>query len=333
MGRVVLHHDALCVAATALRPEDRLASARELHDRLDRVLAGERGGERRRELALGHIAAAQGARARSDGPGPDALAARRQAIHELGRALALDPGNDAAVHALLDLLADLPRVVPPEIERALARSRQATWRGVAHMAGLAYASTFLYAPFFAWAGVRRLEPLLVFYMLLALAAALALWVSRQEPPSRGLIAVVLVASTLGFAGLAGLFGPLIAAPTLIAVNAGAFALLSRHRARPWLILGGALAILGPLALELLGHLPPTYAFVGGDMVVRSRVLDLAPLPTRAILALISITTLIAAVVLFGELRARLERVEERLHLYSWQLRQLVPPARRRRATE
>ena len=326
---VPLELEALCVRATALRPDDRLTSARELHDGIQRHLAGERDQERRVELAREHIARAAEARARGDRDGDDALAARRQAIQELGQALALDPGNGAAVQALLGLLADPPRVIPPEVERSLARSRVRYWRTVSRLAGLVYVSSIVYAPFFLWAGVRRAEPLLFFYMLSALAAALSFWVSRQEIPSRRLALTVLVASSLGFAGLAGLFGPLVATPTFIAVNTAAFALLFGRSLRAWLILCGALVVLGPLALELAGLLPPSYTFEAGALTIHSRVVEFAPIPTLAFLAVTSIATLVTAVWIFGELREGAERSEERLQLYTWQLRQLVPASRSR----
>ncbi|MBK8261182.1 MAG: protein kinase [Nannocystis sp.] len=322
------HLEELCVKATALDPSERLGSARALHDGIERYLDGERDQERRRELAREHIARANEARA--PGGGGDALEGRRLAIRELGQALALDPGNEDAVDALLGLLAAPPRAVPPEVARSLARSRDRHWRTVARFAGFVYVSMFLYAPFFAWAGVRRIEPLILFYMFCSLAAALAFWVSRQERPSVGLIAAVLLVSNLGFAALAGLFGPLFATPAFIAVNTGAFALLFGRRLRAWLFVGGALAILIPLALELLGLVSASYSFGGGELTVRSRLVQLEQGPTLAFLALTSLATLATAVWIFGELREGVLRAEERLLLYGWQLRQMVPPARQRR---
>jgi serine/threonine-protein kinase len=77
--------DALCYHAIRRDPGRRLASARLLHDALERYLAGEQDTELRRELAQDHIHAAEehrraptdpivGRSASSDGPSPSTLA-------------------------------------------------------------------------------------------------------------------------------------------------------------------------------------------------------------------------------------------------------------------
>jgi len=312
--------DALCHHAIRRDPGQRLANARLLHDALERYLAGEQDTELRRELAEEHIQAAEENRHAPTDP----VAGRRRAIRELGRALALDPGNLAATNSLVALLAELPSETPPDVEKATTAARYRYWQVVARLSGFAYMSTLLYAPLISWSG--PIEPALavLFYLLIALASAISFWISRQEAPSIALTLTVCVTSNLAFAILSGLAGPLLITPMILTLNTGAFALLLGRRLRWWILSAGLAAILVPLGLELGGVLDPSYAFVDGSMVVRSRMINAEPLPSLVFLTIASVTTLVTATLLFSELRELVLRSERRSYLYTWQLRQLLP---------
>ncbi|MCA9661135.1 MAG: hypothetical protein KC486_22530, partial [Myxococcales bacterium] len=312
--------DALCFAAIQRDPSERLRDARGFHDALERFLAGERDVELRGELAAQHVDAAQAHREAKDDP----VAARRRAIRELGRALALDPGNDRATNDLLALLNEVPSETPEEVERLAAGARRRYWRIVARFSGLAYLSIFLYAPLLLWNGATALTAVVFFYLLITLAAALSFWVSRQEEPAIALVLVVHAVSNIAFATLAGLTGPLFVVPMVVTVNAGGFALLFGRRLRWWIFAGGALAIFVPLALELAGVLEPTYEFVDGAMIVRSRWVEARPLPSLVFLGVAALTSLGTATLLFSELREMVLRSERRFYVHAWQLRQLLP---------
>lgn len=312
--------DALCYHAIRRDPGQRLASARLLHDALERYLAGEQDTELRRELAQDHIHAAEEHRRNPTDP----IAGRRRAIRELGRALALDPGNHGATNALVALLAELPSETPPDVEKATTSARHRYWRVVARLSGFAYMSTILCAPLIGWSGATEPALAVLFYLLIALASATSFWVSRQESPSIALTLVVCIASNLAFAVLSGLAGPLLITPMILTLNTGAFALLLGRRLRWWILGAGLAAILVPLGLELTGVLEPSYAFVDGSMVVRSRMISAEPLPSLVFLTIASVTTLVTATFLFSELRELVLRGERRSYLYTWQLRQLLP---------
>jgi serine/threonine-protein kinase len=312
--------DALCFAAIQRDPSERLPSARTLHDALERFLAGERDLELRGALAAQHVDAAQVHREAKD----DAVAARRRAIRELGRALALDPGNDRATNDLLALLGEMPSETPEEVERLAAGARRRYWRIVARFSGLAYLSIFLYAPLLLWNGATALTTVVFFYLLITLAAALSFWVSRQEEPAIALVLVVHAVSNIAFATLGGLTGPLFVVPMVVTVNAGGFALLFGRRLRWWIFAGGALAIFVPLALELAGVLAPTYEFVDGAMIIRPRWVEARPLPSLVFLGVAALTSLGTATLLFSELREMVLRSERRFYVHAWQLRQLLP---------
>src|SRR4029077_14849293 len=69
--------EAICVKATAARPEDRFGSAREICEAIDRYLAGERDEEGRRAAANAHADEAAKATDRAIAGGPGAADARR----------------------------------------------------------------------------------------------------------------------------------------------------------------------------------------------------------------------------------------------------------------
>ncbi|HFE47293.1 MAG TPA: serine/threonine protein kinase, partial [Nannocystis exedens] len=174
--------DALCARALRRDPKKRIQSARVLHDAIESYLAGEHDLELRRELAGKHIQAARIQKDRKKTPS-ERSAGHRRAIRELGRALALDPGNETATNALLKLLAEVPSEIPEAVEEATTHARHRYWRNIARFSGFLYLSTILYAPLILWSGTVKPTPVVLYYLLIALASALSFWVSRQKKPS------------------------------------------------------------------------------------------------------------------------------------------------------
>ncbi len=315
--------DALCARALRRDPTKRIQSARVLHDAIESHLAGEHDLKLRRELAGEHMNAARIQKDRKKTP-HERIAGHRRAIRELGRALALDPGNERATNALLKLLAEVPSEIPEAVEEATTNARQRYWRSVARFSGFVYLSTILYAPLILWSGAVEPTPVVFFYLLIALASALSFWVSRQQKPSVALTLTVCGVSNLAFATLSGLAGPLLLTPMILTLNAGAFALLFGRRFRWWILSAGLLAIAGPLALEFAGILSPSYEFIDGAMLVHPRMLQAEARPTLVFLAVAAFTSLTTATLLFSELRELVIRSERRFYHYAWQLRQLLP---------
>jgi serine/threonine-protein kinase len=130
--------DGICAKATALAPEDRFASARALHEAVERYLDGDRDVELRRQLASGHADAAAEAAALARAPGDGAGEARRSAMREVGRALALDPQNESALRTLVSLLTEPPREIPPEARAEMEESAHVQSRLAARIGGVGY---------------------------------------------------------------------------------------------------------------------------------------------------------------------------------------------------
>src|SRR5262249_5440994 len=70
--------------------------------------------ELRRKMARGHERKAEARAAEALAGGPDAEEARRVALHEVGRTLALDPSNGAAMETLARLVESPPARIPEE---------------------------------------------------------------------------------------------------------------------------------------------------------------------------------------------------------------------------
>ncbi len=128
--------DAICARATALDPDARFQSARELSDAVERLLDGERNQGMRRALAVGHVDAARAflAEAEREGRAGDDRGARTRALRELGSALALDPDNADALATMARILIDVPLRGPPEAEAEAEAAAVDARRGAARAA-------------------------------------------------------------------------------------------------------------------------------------------------------------------------------------------------------
>ena len=111
--------DQLCLAATHFDREERLPTMRALADAIERYLEGDRDQAARALAADGHAsrAAEQAKVALAESrPGEDA---RRQALYDVGRALALSPEHPQATATLVALLTEPPAALPEEVQGEL----------------------------------------------------------------------------------------------------------------------------------------------------------------------------------------------------------------------
>jgi serine/threonine-protein kinase len=309
--------DEICVRATATNPEDRYASAGELQQALERFLDGERNSQLRRDLAAAHIDAArrQLAAASSD------LEARRVALGEVGRALALDPDNPHVLELLESLLAAPTQALPEEVERAVEAEEAAMRKRDAPVAALAYLSFVLYLPLLVWMGIRNVGAIVLFYALMLGSVGLCGWIHRR--PSERKVLWLVVLANAGYAALAPLFGSLFLSAAVVAVHTTCFALHFERRNRWAAMATGLLAIAVPLALELTGVLPSSLRFTDGMIGIAPTMVEFRPLPTLVFLTVLNLMNVVNGTIATGRMKDTLLEVQERLHLQSWHLRQLV----------
>jgi serine/threonine-protein kinase len=318
--------EAICVRATALAPEGRYASARELHDAVEQFLDGDRDLEMRAKMATGHARAAAEAADRSMvAVGKASDAERSAALREVGRALALDPANPDALRTTLALRMQPPRELPEEAKATLEVAHDEMLGSTAFGAMLWYASTLLYFPFFLWMGKCEVPLAALSYTFLLLAALTSAVVWRR-PSARWGIVLAFSLSTAGFATLSRVLGPYMLLPAILVGNSVAFVVTPGKNQRRTALVVGMLGLIVPVALEILGVLSPSYAFRDGGMTVLPHGTALPETPTLVLLFTITLSTIATAVLFVDRVRRSLDRAEQRLHLQAWQLRQLVPDA-------
>jgi serine/threonine-protein kinase len=306
--------DALCVHATAPAAADRLGSARELHEALERFLDGDRDLEQRRAMAERH--AARAAALLAEG-------AREDALREASSALALEPTHPAALGLMVRLLVDAPGELPPEARAQLEEHHRApasSRRGPA----IGYAVSMAFGPMVLLLGVRSYPLLGVVSVLAVLASAVAWWGSHQARfegvPQR----LVFAVSTLFIASLGLFMGPHIIVPGMIGANTIAFVLFGQRRDRPLYLGLGVLALAAPTLLDLSGLVPPSYLFSPEGMTVLPHMSAFPRVPTQVFLLLADVLLVVMPSLLIGRVRDALTRNEERLFAYTWRLQQLLP---------
>ncbi len=314
----------ICVEATALDPAARLSSAREIHDALEAFLDGERNEELRRELAAKHADAASEALEQSATGRPLELQDRQRVMRDIGRALALDPGNERALDAMVMLLTEPPKELPPEVEEKLRADHEAQFIRGGKVALPIYASMLLYLPLFFWSGVRSPAVVGAFIGLALLSSGLCLLTLLRGRFNSILALVTMMASTLCLGTTAFLFGPFFLMPAFVANNTGAYVLLLRGSHRFAAIAFGGLVIAGAILLEFLGIPWSAYAFTPEGLLIRPGAVMFTSRPALVMLIIASAATLLTGAVTLSVLRSSLARAERKIQLHTWQIGQLVP---------
>jgi hypothetical protein len=307
----------LCARATAVDPKDRPQSARELAEGIEHYLAGVRDLRLRSELAASHVKAAVSAQqaARSGD-----LSARRGALREVGRALALDPSNRDALRTMVELISQPMQELPADAREEFDRRREDQIRHTGRLGAIGYGLMLFYLPFLWWMGVRDRTALAALLTSFIVASAVSYFASRV-PTERAVLGSLLVSSAM--VGLTSLvFGAFIVVPSFAAVNTMAYGhVFQRMRA-----LGVSIGLLGflvPAGLEVAG-VTHSYAFVGSALQVLPRLVELPATATFVMLTLSGVATIAGFAFMLGSLSRALTIAQERLYLQAWNLRQLVP---------
>jgi len=322
--------EAICVRATALEPDDRFRSVRALHDAVERYLEGDRDLARRRAIADEHALAAEDAARRLSAGEEVETAARRRAMQEAGRALALDPTHERASQLLSRLLLEPPEHTPPEVEAAIEESTAVSKRIEALAGAVAYTGMFLLVPVFLWMGVRDWTSLCLLGVVTAALTVLT-WAAATggDIGDRFVVAVGLL--VLAFLTLMSrIFGPFVLVPGAAATSS--VGLLFHDRVRRAIVIGvGCVGVLLPATLEWTGILSPTYSFEGGLMVLRSAMLELPAAATYVLLTAGALSIVLVSSIMVCAIRDAQLAAERRLRIQSWHLRQLVPESGAARA--
>ncbi len=316
--------DAICAKATNLDPKLRFQSARELHDAIDRYLDGEQDMQLMRERAHAHARAAEVAAEYALAGGPNANEERVRALREVGRALALDPTHPDARHVLVRLLAEPPRELPMEEQGEVLQDEGGRSRLIAKMGMYVYLSFLATFVLILWMGIQS-WPAFLGYVLATIATLVVVFLT-----SRGVIGghpalyASAITSTLGIGFMGTMFGSLFLVPGLAALNTMAHVVNSSTRSVRAVVIGiGTLAVLVPLGLEALDLLPRSYEFAGGSLIILPQMHNFPQAATFTFLLYIALAHIIGVSIMMGRMQDALRDAEQRLHMHTWQLKQLV----------
>ncbi|MBL9015538.1 MAG: hypothetical protein JNL83_15240, partial [Myxococcales bacterium] len=321
--------DDLCRRATTADRDQRIGSARELAEAVQRYLDGDHDLAMRRALAQAHLDAAR--RALADGPtrlasrgdGTPDLVAPAVAMHEAGRALALDPALPGAAELVSRLMIQPPAVTP---ETVAAELEQAALPELLRKARLGLG---IYTGYACWAlllfafGVRDAWYLSALVAVAGLNFAIASYTLVRRRAGHPMIRALGYAAL--FALLARMFTPLFMAPAIAAVTLMTLAHHPTIRRRDLLVTSGLAlgAILCVWMAEAVGWLSATTIIEGGVITLRPPLDGIDGFPIVPALCLYPLVLVgLAVEVAFTNAR-RGREAHRALHLQAWQLRQLV----------
>jgi hypothetical protein len=308
----------LCVHATQKDRAERIQTARELGERVQRFLEGDRDGELRREVALRHLGRAR------DAFVDDSEAARGVAMREAASAIALDPELAAAAELVGRLMLEPPATMPGEVEQAIATDDARATRAVIGTGLYVVAAAILYLPLLYLISPHDVRYLELMAGLLAIQGVVS-WRIIRSPRPRPEIALVL--NALIVVCVSRMFGPLFVAPGVAAAIAMAMVLTPRYSRLGSSIVVAALMIAAcmlPLVLEGLGVMSRTVFVTPHGILFDAPALGPREVPALIVATVYAICLIIGAAVSGETLRVQNRSAHRRLHLQAWQLRQLVP---------
>lgn len=316
----------LITSCMALEPKKRPRDAGVIAHVLQRYLDADRDLELRLKLAKEHRveATALAQRALDKAlPLDESLGHRREAIREVGRALALDPTAADALRPLITLLETPPREVPEEVQASIRQRESKMLRELARHGVRGWSAYFLFAPVLIWMGVLRWD----LFLLTLAAAAIAAWGAAMKIYSRaqrGLHPAELIAGTIFVTCFSLVFGPLLWGPMIAITVSVPWLTVCTPKQRPQVIAYAIAGLALPTLAIALGWLPQPYAFVNGDLIVHPTVFSFAETPTY-LFAFCSALVLIAVTANAARLfRDHDDAANRGAELLAWQLRQLMP---------
>jgi len=312
--------DALCEHATMADPDARLATARELGERIERFLDGDRDVALRRSLAREHLERARAAFATST-----STESRGTAMREAAGALALDPSLGGAAELVGRLMLEPPRETPPEVVEVMRADDIRETQGVARAGVWAVIGAMCFVPLLYWIAKPGTAFLPLVTACLLFNGIVATHTTRSRRPRPGLM---ILANTIIVVVIARMFSPILIAPGVAASLTMAMVLTPRFTLAGSPVTLGVLmvgAVVGPLVLEQVGALPETMSVSpAGVLFSAPGIAGEQAAGTIFVGALYATALIVASLTAGYQMRQRALEAQKSLHLQAWQLRQLVP---------
>ena len=309
--------DALCVEATAYDRAARIATARELGDRVQRFLDGDRDLATRQQLARDHLERGRRAFAIDD---------RSSAMREAGSALALDPALAGAAELLGRLMLEPPKTVPAEVEASLDQDEIETAKINARDGTFIFLAILAFAPLMWWIAPAGSRWPLLFAAPVLVCTALC-WRGTVDDRHGARLGVLALACTVMLGLVSRMYTPLFIAPGFAAVTAMTI-LFTPSKSRLASPVGVCalmqIAVLGPWLLEHLDIVSRTTSLDATGAHLHAPALGAHEPRILLVTTLYAFTLVTIACVVAGTRRAHERATKRSLLLQTWQLRQLVP---------
>lgn len=307
--------DALCASALAMSARSR-PTAREMGERVQAYLDGDRDLARRKEVA---VEALVQARAALEGD------QRADAMRDAGRALALDPDCTGAAEIVTRLMLEPPKDPPAELQEALRESEADGVRKHARAAIVSYFAIAAFLPVAAWNGIKRWpEVIAVFGIAIALLIGAVL--IRLRPP-RSLVPMLAYAlgNALLCAMMSRMAGPFTFVPALICIVLMSSMSYPQFLERPVLLILIMLAsFVVPLGLEAQGLLRETWELADSRLISHAESLVIGGPRTVVLVIGATLATFVVAGLHAASTGRTNRRAQLQLVTQAWHLRQLLP---------
>ncbi|HUS29569.1 MAG TPA: serine/threonine-protein kinase [Kofleriaceae bacterium] len=309
--------EAVCVRATEMEPSARYSTPRAMQEAINRYLEGDREHEARRQLAAKHMDAARIALGKAAGPNADFEKYRGRAITDLGRALALDPGNTEYLALLGELMNAQTSQTPAAVVQQIEDDNQRVIHAGAKHSATAIVSWWLFLPILLWLGIRDAWQMWLIGVPVTVSALIGLVMVRQKRIGNGIQIVAIFFMLLATMAVSRIYGPFVLLPTLICTYA---IVLQAHPTRMMRIAGAVIATIAitvPALLEWMGALPASYRFEDGAWKIVPQLVDLPKTGTNVFLIAANLAMIIVPCLFIAKLRDELSRAQIRLAVQAW----------------
>lgn len=305
--------DALVARCTFREPEERIQTAGELAESVERYLEGDRDREARRNLAKEHLLRAE----------KQLSGSRTEALGEVVKALAFDPESARAQALLLELLVDPKAPIPKEAEAELGNIVHRLRARGSRLATFGFFSMLLTVVLALWLGIKSWSAIGVLAASCLACGFFSLYTSkRKSTPTHTYILALLTAILVALVSM--LVGPFVLVPALAAAFGMYFVAHVTHAERRVVLTAMVLGAMAPYAIEATGWFPPAYGFEPGRIVLFSRVIDFPEVPALVSLMYTNATFVALPVIFAGWMHDELMNVQRRIAFQAWQLKQVFP---------
>ena len=309
--------EALCVAALAHEAAKR-PTARELGDRIEGFLDGDRDIEARRRIVALELAEARDALASGE------AARRAEAMQAAGRALALDPKSREAADLVTMLILEPPKEHPVALREQLVASEVAVQRRQGRVAMGSFVAILVFLAMAAWNGLQDWRILAVICGFSVLLGSVAFVVSRREMSKMEILYVTLGNATL-VALMSRMFGSLLIAPAVTCIMALSLTSYPQNIDRGRVVIAILVASwAAPVALEWAGVIDRTWYVVEGAVLSLSPMVKIGGNATVGLLVFANVMTIIVFGLFANKLAVSRRDAQRQVEIQAWHLQQLLP---------